>query len=169
MRNLRPMTRTATLISAALLVGSLAACTTQGPVNSYPSQPQSSSQSGGPVYNSSGNFQEYGRITNIEVFQTQAPASNGVAGTVIGGVIGGVLGNQVGGGSGRDAATVVGAVGGAIAGNQIQKSRNQEVRESVRISVRLDNGAYRAYDMTSAGDLRIGDRVRVDNGQLFRS
>jgi len=167
MRNLRPMTRTAALISAALLFGSLAACTTQGPVNSYPSQPQS--QSGVPVYNSPGNFQEYGRITNIEVFQTQAPASNGVAGTVIGGVIGGVLGNQVGGGSGRDAATVVGAVGGAIAGNQIQKNRNQEVRESVRISVRLDNGAYRAYDMTSAGDLRIGDRVRVDNGQLFRS
>mgnify|MGYP000234528908 CR=1 FL=1 len=66
----------------------------------------------------------------------------GVAG---GAVVGGVLGNQVGGGSGRDAATVVGAVGGAIAGNQIQKNRNPEVRESVRVSVRLDNGAYRAY------------------------
>ena len=166
MRNLRPLTRTATFMSAALLVGTLAACGTQGPVtNSYPSQPQSQA----PVYNSPGNFQEYGRITNIEVFQTQTPASNGVAGTVIGGVIGGVLGNQVGGGSGRDAATVVGAVGGAIAGNQIQKNRNAEVRESVRISVRMDNGSFRAYDMTSAGDLRIGDRVRVDNGQLFRS
>lgn len=165
MRTSRPLTRTATLISAALLVGTLAACGTQGPVNNtYPP-----SQSQAPVYNAPGNFQEYGRITNIEVFQTQAPASNGVAGTVIGGVIGGVLGNQVGGGSGRDAATVVGAVGGAIAGNQIQKNRNPEVRESVRVSVRLDNGAYRAYDMTSAGDLRIGDRVRIDNGQLFRS
>ncbi|MES3010630.1 MAG: glycine zipper 2TM domain-containing protein [Pseudomonadota bacterium] len=165
MRTLRPLTRTATFISAALLVGTLAACGTQGPVNNtYPS-----SQSQAPVYNAPANFQEYGRITNIEVFQTQAPASNGVAGTVIGGVLGGVLGNQVGGGSGRDAATVVGAVGGAIAGNQIQKNRNPEVRESVRVSVRLDNGAYRAYDMTTAGDLRIGDRVRIDNGQIFRS
>ncbi len=166
MRNLRPLTRTAAFVAATVLVGTLAACGTQGPVNnSYPSQPQSQA----PVYNQPGNFQEYGRITNIEVFQTQAPASSGVAGTVIGGVIGGVLGNQVGGGSGRDAATVVGAVGGAIAGNQIQKNRNQEVRESVRVSVRMDNGSFRAYDMTSAGDLRIGDRVRVDNGQLFRS
>lgn len=165
MRTPRSITRTATLVSAALLVGTLAACGTQGPVNNYPvSQPQSQA----PVYSNQGNFQEFGRITNIEVFQTQAPASNGVAGTVIGGVIGGVLGNQVGGGSGRDAATVVGAVGGAIAGNQIQKNRNQEVRESVRISVRMDNGSYRAYDLGSAGDLRIGDRVRIDNGQIFR-
>lgn len=165
MRNLRPLTCTATAISAALLIGTLAACGTPGPANNYPSQHQSQA----PVFNTPGNFQEYGRITNIEVFQTQAPASNGVAGTVIGGVIGGVLGNQVGGGSGRDAATVVGAVGGAIAGNQIQKNRNTEVRESVRISVRMDNGSTRAYDMTSAGDLRIGDRVRIDNGQIFRA
>ena len=34
--------------------------------------------------------------------------------------------------------------------------------------VRDDNGGYRAFDVQNPGDLRIGDRVRIDNGQISR-
>ena len=87
---------------------------------------------------------------------------------ILGGVAGAVVGHQIGGGTGRDIATVVGAVGGAVAGNAIEKSGKTKVVQTYRITVRLDSGAARAYDLPATGDLRIGDRVRVQNGQLFR-
>jgi len=34
--------------------------------------------------------------------------------------------------------------------------------------VQLDQGGYRVYDVSSPGDLRIGDRVRLYNGQISR-
>ena len=100
----------------------------------------------------------------------QAPSAGPGIGAVIGGVAGAVVGGQIGGGSGRTAATVIGAVGGAVAGNAIEKSRaaNASAGESYRVSVQVDNGPMRAYDMSSYGDLRIGDRVRIENGQLYR-
>jgi outer membrane lipoprotein SlyB len=160
-------TRILSIASGAVLLASLAACGSaptyqQAPVSSYPT-------SSYPAANSQGNYTEYGRVANIELVRSEARPGSGVAGTVIGGVVGGVLGNQVGGGSGRDAATVLGAVGGAIAGNSIDKNRNSQVVETYRVSVQLDGGAYRAYDLTSPGDLRVGDRVRVQNGQIIRS
>ena len=42
------------------------------------------------------------------------------------------------------------------------------VYESYRVSIQTDNGAYRAFDVPSPGDLRVGDRVRIDNGQISR-
>lgn len=159
-------TRILAITSGAILAASLAACGSQPPApvssSGYPA-------SNYPAANSQGNYTEYGRVANIELLRSEARQGSGVAGTVIGGVVGGVLGNQVGGGSGRDAATVIGAVGGAIAGNQIDKNRNSQVVETYRVSIQLDGGAYRAYDLTSPGDLRVGDRVRVQNGQIFRS
>jgi outer membrane lipoprotein SlyB len=56
-------------------------------------------------------------------------------------------------------------VGGAIIGNRIQKRNDSDV---YRVSVRMDNGAVRQYDYSSIDDLRVGDRVRVDDGQLHR-
>jgi len=84
-------------------------------------------------------------------------------------LVGGLLGNQIGGGSGRTAATVAGVVGGALLGNTIEGHNNApRVYESYRVSVQTDNGGYRAFDVPSPGDLRIGDRVRIDNGQISR-
>ena len=80
----------------------------------------------------------------------------------------GHLGHQFGGGFGRDAATVAGAVGGGVIGNNIERRNQTTVQESYRVSIQVDNGAYRAYDVGSPGDLRIGDRVRIDNGQISR-
>lgn len=107
----------------------------------------------------------YGNVSNIEVVSTDASTSGG--GALLGAVIGGVLGNQVGGGTGRAAATAVGAVGGAVIGNQVEQ-RNKREGESYRVSVRLDNGSIVQFNYQRIDDLRVGDRVKVQDGQLQR-
>lgn len=110
--------------------------------------------------------QAYGRVSQIEVVSS-ATRSTG-AGAVLGAVIGGVLGNQVGGGSGRDLATGVGVIGGAVIGNQIER-RNKRDDEVYRVHVRLDNGRVVSFDYQRIDDLRVGDRVRIVDGQLHRA
>ena len=108
-----------------------------------------------------------GTVTNVKTVKKEGEASGG--GAVIGGVLGGVLGHQVGSGNGRTAATALGVVGGALLGNSIEAQNNgPRVYESYRVSIQTDNGSFRAYDVPSPGDLRIGDRVRIDNGQISR-
>ncbi len=111
-------------------------------------------------------------MANIEVDPQpeRAARPRAACGAVAGGVVGGVLGNQFGSGRGNAAATVLGVVGGALLGNS-DRSRTTDaprVYQSYRVSVQTDNGAYRAFDVPSPGDLRIGDRVRIDNGQISR-
>ena len=106
---------------------------------------------------------DYGVIDSIE---TTSGSSDGIgAGTIIGGIVGGVLGHQVGGGSGNDVATAAGVVGGAVVGHQIEKSNRQQ--DAYRIRVRLDNGRYQTVTQ-SITDLRVGDRVRIENNQVSR-
>jgi outer membrane lipoprotein SlyB len=135
--------------------------------NPYPAQSQYPSQY--PGQNQQGNYVEYGRVTNVEVFQNQQQGQGTGLGAVLGGVAGAVVGHQIGGGTGKDVATVAGAVGGAVAGNAIEKNRNSGVSQTYRVSVQLERGGVRAYDLPSSGDLRIGERVRIENGQLFRN
>ncbi|HYW55658.1 MAG TPA: glycine zipper 2TM domain-containing protein [Polaromonas sp.] len=169
---MRNISRLITVTSSAVLLASLAACVAPPvnttPVSTYPAQtyPQTYPQT------SQSNYVEYGRVSNVEVLRTpdQAASTTGV-GAILGGVAGAAVGSQIGGGSGRTAATVVGAVGGAVAGNAIERNRataNVNVRESYRVSVQLDNGTSRAYDVPSYGELRIGDRVKIENNQLYR-
>jgi outer membrane lipoprotein SlyB len=116
---------------------------------------------------------EYGRITDVALVSgTAAPRGNNIAGTAIGAIIGGVLGSQVGGGSGRTAATVLGAVGGAMVGNQVARNRDGTYATSgpvYRITVQTDTGQMRTYDVSATGDLRPGDRVRIDNGVIYHA
>lgn len=157
-----------TITSSVVLVAGLAACAapmSQQPVATYPAQTY-------PTQAPQGNYVEYGRVRNVEVIRTQeqTKATSGL-GAVIGGVAGAVVGRQIGGGSGRDLATVAGAVGGAVVGNTIEKNRNTTnapVNETYRVSVQMDNGTMRAYDVPSYGELRIGDRVKIENNQLYR-
>lgn len=102
----------------------------------------------------------------IEAIDVAHENSSGVGGTLIGGAVGGLLGNQIGSGSGRTAATVAGAVGGAVVGNQVQK--NHGGREVYNIRVRMNDGSTQTFTQDSAGDLRIGDRVRLDGGRVYR-
>lgn len=94
-------------------------------------------------------------------------AGSGIGvGAIAGAVIGGVLGNQVGSGTGQTVATVAGAAGGAYAGNELEK--RQQGPDSYRITVRMDSGSYQTLTQSSNPDVRVGDRVRVDNGMLRR-
>ena len=154
------------IATAALAISSLMACAPMNqsaPVSTYPSvsYPSSGTQ---------GAYAEYGRISNLEIVRMQQPSAGPGIGAVLGGVAGAVVGNQIGTGGGRTGATIIGAVGGAVAGNAIERSRtaNASAGESYRVSVQMDNGPVRTYDMPSYGDMRIGDRVRIENGQLFR-
>ncbi len=163
---MRNSLRITSLASAVALSLGLAACVAPPPTatpmgNAYPS----SSYPSGSV---SPAYVEFGRVSNVELLQTQEQGRGSGVGAIIGGVAGAVVGRQIGGGSGRDAATVVGAVGGAVAGNAIERNRNSSVRESYRISIQLDNGPIRQYEVPSPGDLRVGDRVRIENGQINR-
>ena len=178
--------RFVSIASSVVLVAGLAACGNlpvgpQGQMSPYPGQSQPypaqypnqypnqyPAQGQYPAQNQQGNNVEYGRVTNMEVFQTQEQGKGTGLGAVLGGVAGAVVGRQIGGGIGRDVATVAGAVGGAVAGNAIEKNRNTGVGQAYRVTVQMDNGGARSYDMPSAGELRIGDRVRIQNGQLFR-
>lgn len=109
---------------------------------------------------------EYGVISEIERLSAQRQLSGG--GGLTGSAAGAVIGRQFGGsGEGRAMGTFVGAILGFIIGNEIER-QNTNLREGVRVSVRLDNGAQRSFDYSHAGDLRVGDRVRIEGGQLVR-
>lgn len=86
-------------------------------------------------------------------------------GIIIGGLVGGLLGNQVGGGHGKDATTILGALGGGFLGNEIGKNQNQ--RKAWVITVNLDNGSSQSFRNNERPNVQIGQRVRVENNQLY--
>jgi outer membrane lipoprotein SlyB len=160
---------------AAVLALAMAGCSTTdlyGP-NSYPGPAPvtypSSGVSSQPVA-----AVEYGRVMNVSLVSGQPSSSvtsnRGIAGAAIGAVVGGLIGSQIGGGSGRAAATVLGAAGGAVAGNQIARRNDgtyNTAQPVYRIEVQTDSGAIRTYDVAATGDLRPGDRVRIENGVIY--
>jgi outer membrane lipoprotein SlyB len=108
---------------------------------------------------------QYGVVQSIDMVRAQSQTTG--AGAVVGGVIGGVIGHQVDHGRRKDLATGVGVVAGAIIGNEIEK--NSRGRQDIyRVTVRTQQGAMRSFDYVSLNDLRVGDRVRIDNNQLYR-
>jgi outer membrane lipoprotein SlyB len=114
---------------------------------------------------------EYGRIVNIEYMPvgTNAPHNGGIIGAVVGGLAGAALGSAVGAGAGRTAATVLGGVAGATVGNQIGRNREGVTTQAgYRITMQTEGGAIRTFEVPATGDLRVGDRVRVDNGVIYR-
>jgi len=109
----------------------------------------------------------YGTIESIQVTSAENRTSGG--GAVVGALVGALAGNQVGSGSGRTAATVAGGVGGALVGNNIEKNRNANGgQEMYQVNVRMDNGEYRTVVQDSVYDLRVGNRVRMVDGRVYR-
>jgi outer membrane lipoprotein SlyB len=159
--------RTPALIASSVAIAMLAACA--GPMGPYSTSTYPTSSY--PVSQAPMGT-EYGRIVNIEYLPAGSGASSGtsILGAVVGGLAGAALGSQIGGGSGRTAATVLGGVAGAAVGNQI--ARNQQgmtTAPGYRITMQGDNGVMRTYEVPATGDLRVGDRVRVDNGVIYRA
>ena len=108
---------------------------------------------------------DYGTIEAIEIYRSSdnQPINTG---SVLGGLAGGVIGHQIGHGGGKTAATVVGAIGGAVIGNEIEKKQVEGSR--YRITVRLDSGSSLVVADTREVNLRVGDRVRVEDNRIYR-
>jgi outer membrane lipoprotein SlyB len=161
------MNRNIRIVSMACCVvvaSGLTACATQdpyygasAPYSAYPAQ------QAGAV--------EYGRITNVSLISQGGRPGNSAAGAALGAVAGGLLGNPIGHGSGRAAATILGALGGAAVGNNVAGGNNGAYANTAgpvyRVSVQTDSGQLRTYDVSATGDLRPGDRVRIENGVIY--
>ncbi len=106
-----------------------------------------------------------GAVQAIEPITEATPSG---AGAVVGGLLGGVVGHQFGKGDGKKAMTVVGAVGGAVAGHQIEKTQNRKV-VGYRVRVQLDNGDTKTFEPSQLDGLKVGDRVRIDQGALRKA
>lgn len=164
-------TRFAAAVSSVALLATLAGCVTNPtvPMATYPSNyPMTTA-----AYPGSQMGLEMGRVVNIEYMPagTNAPlGGNNILGAVVGGLAGAALGSTVGGGSGRTAATVLGGVAGAMAGNHIM--RNQQgltTAPGYRVTVQTDTGMQRMYEVSATGELRVGDRVRIENNVIYRA
>ena len=105
-----------------------------------------------------------GSIDSINTIVKQGEGSG--AGAVLGGVLGGVLGHQVGNGRGKDLATVAGAVGGAVLGNSVEK--NAKTANSYDVRVRMEDGTFQTVRYQTEPGLRVGDKVRVEDGRIVR-
>ena len=108
---------------------------------------------------------DYGHVESIQVYRS---ADNQLinVGTILGGIAGGVIGHQIAGGTGNTVATIAGALGGAFVGNEIEKTQVQGSR--YRNTVRLDSGSMLVVEDTRDVNLRVGDRVRVENNRVYR-
>lgn len=158
---------TAAAVAVALGLTACADQPTRTTVTSYPS--------GAPVYSQPGYvapapYVEYGRVSNIEVLTTEHRAQHSTGGLLIGAVIGGLVGNAIGGkGFSGDVATVGGAVAGGAIGNEVGRNNApRAVSQQFRVSIQVDNGAVRYYQVDTPQNLRVGDRVRVEGGQIYR-
>lgn len=188
--------RFASVAGMTAVAALLAACgsnPTQPMATSYPSTPVYPSVSSAPSTTypstapSAGTVQsaptaaiENGRVTDIQQVQmgatsaTNPSARNAVVGGIIGAVVGNMAGKHINSGDNRTAATVLGAAGGAAVGNRIgQRQENTAAAGAAgpayRVTVQTDQGAWRTYEVGALGDLRVGDRVRVENGVIYRS
>lgn len=160
-------TRIATVFIAAASVG-LAACTTppysQNQSTNYPDRSYPASQDQ--------RYGQYGYVESVEVVAGEPRSTAPGIGAIGGAIAGGVLGNQVGHGTGRAAATVGGAVAGGVIGHQVEQrigGNNNNAATMYRFRVRMDDGSYQTYTQDRHENIRVGDRVRVDNGRVAPS
>jgi outer membrane lipoprotein SlyB len=168
-------------ISAVGCVALLASCVGPAPTSNVPSYAQIThypapsgitsvppAETRGRVVGSDPRYaSSTGVVSSIDpVDEPRSSLSPG--GAILGAVVGGVLGHQVGAGSGHAVATVAGVAGGALAGNAIGERVDRPGADRYRIGIAYDGGGSQWIDVPAPGDLRVGDRVRVDKGQIAR-
>lgn len=138
----------------------LAACATTAPYP--PNQPAyGTSRTSAPR-------PQYGVVYSIERIRPENTGIGGSSvgvGTIAGAVVGGIIGNQIGAGRGNTLATVAGAAGGAYVGHELE---NRQQADAYKVTVRLNNGSYQAVMQNTDTDLRVGDRVWLENGNVQR-
>lgn len=126
-----------------------------------------------PVYRQSSNSRDsysmYGIVQSIELIRQDRAGSTIGLGTIAGAVVGGIVGNQVGSGKGNTAATVIGAAGGAYVGHELEnRNQNQQQTDAYRVTVRMEDGSNQTLMQDTSADIRVGDRVRIENGVARR-
>ena len=152
------LNRSFTTALGAVALSVLTACATSpGYGNRY------GSAAPAPVYSRPAPYSDYGVVRAIDVVPVSSRPVG--AGAILGAFVGGVVGNQFGSGGGRALTTIGGAVAGGVAGNAIE-NRSRHDDEVYRVSVRFEDGSIRDYDYQQIGDLRVGDRVQLVDGQL---
>lgn len=108
--------------------------------------------------------------TNCATVETvnvvQVDGDGNYLGTIGGGVLGAVVGSQVGKGSGRTAAQIAGALGGAYIGRNIE--RNAKRTQHYEVVIRFPNGGSQTVMYENDPGLKIGEKVKVNNGVLER-
>jgi len=110
---------------------------------------------------------EFGRVHHIEALSGYRGNSGG--GALLGGIIGGLVGRQFGNSStGRAQGTFAGAVGGVLLGNEIERQNRGGGRDGLVVVIALEQGGTREFAVPSVGDLRVGDRVRIEGNRLLR-
>jgi hypothetical protein len=139
------------LTGAVAMAAALSACGSVDPygsnnypvssTSSYPASSYPSTSYPAGTYSQPMAAVEYGRVTDVSLINgPAAPSGNHAAGTV---------------------------VGNRIAQNQSAPyAGNQTV---YRVSVQTDDGQMRTFDVSATGDLRPGDRVRIENGVIYHA
>jgi outer membrane lipoprotein SlyB len=108
-----------------------------------------------------------GVIESIEGGRRSRGHDSALLGTVVGGVAGAAVGHGVGKGHTRDVATVAGALGGAVLGRKIDKAHDRKRRnDAYVIGVRFNDGSQQTVTQDNLVGLRVGDRVRMKNGDV---
>jgi outer membrane lipoprotein SlyB len=167
------MSRITSGLAVTLVAALTAGCATQAyqPVAAptAPAYGPSGSNEQRGAYGRQGSYSqqrvEYGQVHSIDLIRAQNQTTGG--GGLVGGVLGAVVGRQIGSGSGRTAGTLIGAVGGAIIGNEIEKNQ-RGARDFYRVAIRTQQGDIRSFDYAQLAELHVGDRVRIENNQVYR-
>ena len=96
----------------------------------------------------------------------QVDGDGNYLGTIGGGVIGAAIGSQIGDGKGKTAAQIAGALGGAYIGRNIE--RNAKRTQHYEVVVRFANAGTQTVTYEQDPGLRVGEKVKVNNGVLAR-
>lgn len=162
------LTKHLSTMVAGIAIVTLGACGTTAPTTT----PTASTYPAGSTYPASGTSTNvvagYGVVQGIDLMPRESAARGIGVGTVAGAVVGGLIGHQIGSGRGNTAATIAGAAGGALAGRAIENNNAQQGGQVYRITLRMDNGTVQSLVQESQPSLRIGDRIRINNGVIER-
>ena len=186
---MRTSQRFASIAAATAAAALLAACGTTNPNQPVSSFPTTTYPTTSSTYPATGSYPqtttapaaavEYGRVTDIQTVQMGATSAtnpqvrNAVVGGIIGAVVGNIAGKNISGGDYRSGTTLGGAAAGAAIGSRVGQGQTGSTvgagGPAYRVMVQTDQGAWRTYEVGALGDLRVGDRVRVENGVIYRS
>ena len=156
------------LVAASLLGACAVAPRSNGGWSSGPSGSSWPAQGG-----SVSNAVAFGTVTGIEMARDGSRAEPTGSGAVIGGIVGAVAGRAMAGSSTdgyrqRNVATALGAAVGAFMGHQVERHQ-LGTAGGVRVTVALDRGGNITLDQRDIGDLRVGDRVRIEGDRVLRA